>query len=151
MVKSYQITAVGASHTRKEYENGEPVGERTRAQKEEDRKSKKVIGYKRYGYGDVIKLEDHVARAHAMAHLKLRQTTGTTAKKASEPVKVPADWEQLAPASKRSLAAKISGKDTKRINVTDAEKIIRDHLATLPIGDVGGEADSETDNAADAA
>jgi hypothetical protein len=147
-VKSYQITAVGSSHTRKEYESGEPVGVRTRAQKDEERRSNKIIIMRRYGFGDVIKLEEDVARSHSVAHLRLRQTTGTgTKKKSDEPIRVPLDWEQLAPNGKRSLAAKISGKPVKSINLTDADKIIRDHLATLPVNESAEGSGSETEDA----
>jgi hypothetical protein len=135
MIRAYQITTVGASHTRKEYGNGEPVGQRTRDQKEADKKSKREIVYKRYGYGDVIKLEEATARSQGVSHLKLRQTTGTAkAKQEDEPIEVPADWEQRGGNAKRALAAKISGKDFKRINATDADQIIRGYLATLPVG-----------------
>jgi hypothetical protein len=143
MIRAYQITTIGASHTRKEYGNGEPVGQRTRDQKEADKKSKREIVYKRYGYGDVIKLEEATARSQGVAHLKLRQTTGTAKAKQddNEPIRVPLDWEQSGTGAKRSLAAKISGKDFKRINTTDADQIIRQYLATLPAGDASGEGD----------
>jgi hypothetical protein len=139
MIRAYQITTVGASHTRKEYGNGEPVGQRSRDQKEADRKAKREIAYKRYGYGDVIKLEEATARSQGVAHLKLRQTTGMAKakKEDDEPFYVPLDWEQSGAQAKRALAAKISGKDFKRINATDADQIIRGYLATLPtVGDV---------------
>ena len=152
MVRSYQITTIGASHTRKEYGNGEPVGQRTRDQKEADKKAKREIVYKRYGYGDIIRLEEATARGQGVAHLKLRQTTGTAKpKQDNEPIRVPLDWEQSGTGAKRSLAAKISGKDFKRINVTDADQIIRQYLATLPAGDASGEGDEgEADGAGEA-
>lgn len=145
MIRAYQITTIGASHTRKEYGNGEPVGQRTRDQKEADKKDKREIVYKRYGYGDLIKLEEATARGQGVAHLKLRQTTGTAKAKAKaddEPFYVPLDWEQSGAQAKRALAAKISGKDFKRINATDADQIIRGYLATLPTaGDAIGSRD----------
>ena len=141
MVRSYQITAIGASHTRREMEDGTPVTPRKPGEK---RDPKAKASFKRYGYGDVIKLDDETARSTSVAHLKLRQTTGTAkAKQDDEPIEVPTDWVQRGGNAKRALAAKISGKDFKRINATDADMIIRQYLATLPTGgDAPGEGDA---------
>jgi hypothetical protein len=145
MIRSYQITAIGASHVRREMEDGTPVAPRKPGEK---RDPKAKASFKRYGYGDVIRLDEATARSASVAHLKLRQAIGSKPKQEAEPFEVPADWEQRGTQAKRALAAKISGKDFKRINATDADMIIRQHLATLP---VGGEASGDSEGADDGA
>lgn len=134
-VRSFQITAIGASHTRRELSDGTPVAPRAPGEK---RDPKAKAPFKRYGYGDVIRLDDAAARSQSHAHLKLSLVIGSKpTKEDAGPVVISADWEKSPTNTKRALAASISGKPFKGINLTDAEQIIRQHLATLPVTDAG--------------
>lgn len=111
-VRSYLITATGANHSRKEYEDGEPV---VLGKRDKD----KPVAYRMYKEGDVIRMDDADAKKPSYRHLKLVLHVGgsKSTKPAAEPtnsvvdVELPEGWRDLSKQKVIALGKEVSGEE----------------------------------------